>query len=65
MCFQEDDQTVEGVDLQSVVTSSCTAPLGPDPPGFRVFRVYSRRLEHEYFALDSPPAEVKLEVDDD
>lgn len=56
---------MEGVDLQSVVTSSCTAPLGPDPPGFRVFRVYSRRLEHEYFALDSPPAEVKLEVDDD
>lgn len=56
---------VDGVDLQSVVTSSCTAPLGPDPPGFRVLCVYSRRIEHEYFALDSPPAEVVLGMDDD
>lgn len=46
--------------MRSVVTSSCTAPLGPDPPGFRVVRVFSRRIEHKYYDIDAPPQEVDL-----
>eukprot|EP00752_Nemacystus_decipiens_P011698 g10381.t1 len=34
----EDADTSEAIDMRSVVTSSCTAPLGPDAPGFRVVR---------------------------
>ncbi|CAM9352570.1 unnamed protein product [Pylaiella littoralis] len=56
----EDTDTSEEIDMRSVVTSSCTAPLGPDPPGFRVVRVLSRRIEHEYYDLESPPQEVDL-----
>lgn len=48
------------MDMRSVVTSSCTAPLGSDPPGFRVVRVFSNRIEHKYYSLDSPPLEVDL-----
>ncbi|CAN0509328.1 unnamed protein product, partial [Ectocarpus sp. 12 AP-2014] len=48
------------IDMRSVVTSSSGAPLGPDPPGFRVVRVFSRRMEHEYFDIDAPPQGIDL-----
>ncbi|CAM9998693.1 unnamed protein product, partial [Ectocarpus sp. 13 AM-2016] len=48
------------IDMRSVVTSSSGAPLGPDPPGFRVVRVFSRRIEHEYFDIDAPPQGIDL-----
>lgn len=56
----QDTDTSEAIDMRSVVTSSCTAPLGPDPPGFRVVRVFSRRIEHEYYDIEAPPQEVEL-----
>lgn len=62
---RQDDEVVDGVDTRSVVTSSCTAPLGPDPPGFRVVRVYSRRIEHDYFTLDDPPSQVEMGSEND
>lgn len=51
--------------MHSIVTSSCTAPLGPDPPGLRILRAYSGRIEHEYFALESVPSHVELDADTD
>ncbi|CAM9323212.1 unnamed protein product, partial [Ectocarpus sp. 8 AP-2014] len=56
----EDTDTSEAIDMRSVVTSSSGAPLGPDPPGFRVVRVFSRRIEHEYFDIDAPPQGIDL-----
>lgn len=61
MFFAQNDEHLDEVDICSVVTSSCTAPLGPDPPGFRVVRFFSRRIEHDYFSLENPPLEVELE----
>ncbi|CAN0367068.1 unnamed protein product, partial [Ectocarpus fasciculatus] len=56
----EDTDTSEAIDMRSIVTSSCGAPLGPDPPGLRVVRVFSRRIEHEYFDIDAPPQGIDL-----
>ena len=61
----QDAESLETIDLRSVVTSSCTGPLGKDPPGFRVVRVFSARIDHEYYALDNPPKVISLEGDGD
>lgn len=57
----QDEEVLDAMDMRSVVTSSCTAPLGSDPPGFRVFRVFSRRIEYEYYPIDGAPLEVDVE----
>lgn len=40
--------------LDMIATSAVSKPLGSDPVGFRVFRVYPDRVEHEYRPLDWP-----------
>ncbi len=44
-------------DLEMFTTTSCTCGLGspPTPPGIRIFKVYSDRVEQEQRTLDSLP----------
>jgi predicted phosphodiesterase len=39
-------------DLKIITTSSCCAPLGKDPRGFRIVTVHPDRLEHMYVPVD-------------
>ncbi len=47
-------------DIQLVSTGSVGVPLGVDPSGVRVVKVYRDRIEHEYFAMDRIPDSVTL-----
>ena len=44
---------VQDGDLELITTASCCAPLGKDPRGFRIVKVYPDRLEHAYHATDN------------
>ncbi len=44
---------------QLVTTSALGKPLGKAPSGMRIIKVYSDRIEHEYFGLDELPDSVK------
>ena len=46
--------------IQLVSTGSVGCPLGNDPSGVRVVKVYRDRIEHEYFAMDRIPETVSL-----
>jgi len=46
--------------VELVTTSSLGKPLGKAPSGFRIVKVYSDRIEHEYFGLDELPESVEL-----
>ena len=50
--------SVEG--LQMVTSGSIGYPLGDDPSGLRIVKVFGGHLEHDYHALDDVPASVKL-----
>ncbi|MEZ5303722.1 MAG: metallophosphoesterase [Verrucomicrobiales bacterium] len=39
-------------DLEIITTSSCGAPLGKDPLGFRLVTVYPDRLEQKYYSFE-------------
>lgn len=43
---------------QMVTTSAFGKPLGKAPSGFRIVKVYSSRIEHEYFGLEEIPDSV-------
>ncbi len=47
-------------DIQLVSTGPVGCPLGADPSGVRVVKVYQDRIEHEYFAMDRIPEAVRL-----
>ena len=47
-------------DLQIVATSSVGVPLGPDPSGLRVVKVYDDRIEHEFYGLNELPDKIDL-----
>lgn len=44
---------------QMVTTSALGKPLGAAPSGLRITKVYSDRIEHEYFGLEEIPDSVK------
>ena len=44
--------------LEMVTTGSLGKPLGADPPGFRIVRVFQNRLEHVYYPYAKMPAQV-------
>jgi len=44
--------------LELVTTSSCGKPLGKDPTGFRIVRVFADRIEHTYYGYDQMPQKV-------
>jgi 3',5'-cyclic AMP phosphodiesterase CpdA len=47
-------------EMELVTTSSCGAPLGKDPLGFRILKVYPDRLEHKYYGFAELPKKVIL-----
>lgn len=47
-------------DLEMITTSAVGQPLGDDPSGFRIVKVYEDRIEHAYYGLDDMPAAVSL-----
>lgn len=46
--------------MQLVTTSALGKPLGQAPSGMRIIKVYSNRIEHEYFGLEELPESVKF-----
>ncbi len=46
--------------LQLVTTSALGKPLGIAPSGMRIVKVYSDRIEHEYFGLDELPDTIQF-----
>ncbi|MDA1348790.1 MAG: metallophosphoesterase [Chloroflexi bacterium] len=48
-------------DLQIVATSSVGFPLGNDPSGLRIVKVYDDRMEHEFYGFDELPGSIELE----
>ena len=46
--------------LQMVTSGPVGYPLGDDPSGLRIVKVYDDRIEHEYFAFDALPDSVDL-----
>jgi 3',5'-cyclic AMP phosphodiesterase CpdA len=46
--------------MEMVTTSAVGMPLGKDPSGFRIVRVYEDRIEHDYYGMDEVPAQVML-----
>lgn len=46
--------------LQMVTTGAIGYPLGNDPSGFRIVKVYSDRIEHRYHGLYDVPRYVKV-----
>ncbi len=49
-----------GGGLNMITTSAVSKPLGPDPVGLRVFRVYPDRVEHDYYPLDKVPDKIRM-----
>jgi len=47
--------------MQLVTTSALGKPLGKAPSGIRIVKVYSDKIEHEYFGLDELPDLVKFD----
>jgi 3',5'-cyclic AMP phosphodiesterase CpdA len=46
--------------MQLVTTSALGKPLGKAPSGMRIIKVYSDRIEHEYFGLDELPDSIQF-----
>lgn len=46
--------------VQLVTTSSLGKPLGEAPSGFRIVKVYSNKIEHEFFGLDELPEKIEF-----
>ncbi|MHC4399638.1 MAG: metallophosphoesterase [Planctomycetota bacterium] len=51
---------VKDGDLELVTTSSCGKPLGDDPVGLRIVKVYGNRIEHRYYGFEELPERVEL-----
>ena len=47
-------------DMLMVISGPVGFPLGDDPSGLRIVKVYPDRIDHEYFGMDDVPASVDL-----
>ena len=47
-------------DMLMVISGPVGFPLGDDPSGLRIVKVYDDRVEHEYFGMDDVPTSVDL-----
>ena len=47
-------------DLQMVTTSAVGYPLGDDPSGLRIVKMYGNSIEHDYYGVDHVPCSVEL-----
>ena len=45
--------------IQMVTTGPVGYPLGDDPSGFRIVKVFADRIEHQYYGLDAIPQSVE------
>ena len=45
--------------MQMVTTGAVGYPLGDDPSGFRIVKVFQDRIEHQYYGLDELPESIK------
>ena len=48
--------------LEMVTTGPVGKPLGDDPSGLRVVKVFSDRIEYRYYGLDDVPPSITLEA---
>ncbi len=48
--------------LEMVTTGPVGKPLGDDPSGLRVVKVFSDRIEHRYYGLDDVPPSITLDA---
>lgn len=46
--------------LKMITTSALGKPLGPQPSGLRIVRVYKDRIESDYYGLDQVPQRIGL-----
>jgi 3',5'-cyclic AMP phosphodiesterase CpdA len=46
---------VKDGDLELITTSSCGKPLGKDPVGLRIVKVFADRIEHRYYGYEEMP----------
>ncbi|QEG39872.1 metallophosphoesterase [Roseimaritima ulvae] len=47
-------------EMEMVTTGPVGKPLGKDPSGFRIVKVYESNLQHQYWALEDVPETVEL-----
>jgi len=47
--------------MEMVTTSAVGRPLGNDPSGFRIVRVWEHNIKHQYYGLDHMPAIISLD----
>lgn len=47
-------------DMEMVTTSAVGEPLGTDPPGLRIVKIFKNKIEHPYYSLDLMPVSVDL-----
>jgi hypothetical protein len=43
-----------------IISGPVGYPLGDDPSGLRIVKVYDDRIEHEYFGMDDLPNTIEL-----
>ena len=48
-------------DMEMIITSAVGRPLGKDPSGFRVVKVYNEKLESFYYGLEEVPLEITFD----
>jgi Icc-related predicted phosphoesterase len=46
--------------LELVTTSALGKPLGKAPSGMRIVKIYSNKIEHEYYGLDELPDSIQF-----
>ncbi|MHC4412125.1 MAG: hypothetical protein ACYSW6_03990 [Planctomycetota bacterium] len=49
-------------DMEMVTTGPVSKPLGKDPSGFRIVKVFKDHIEHNYYGFESMPEAVELKV---
>lgn len=47
-------------EFQMVTSAAVGYPLGDDPSGLRIVKVYADRIEHEYYGFDEVPDQVEM-----
>ncbi len=47
--------------IEFITTSSTCMPLGQDPPGFRIVKLYDDHIDNKYYGYASMPTMVEME----
>jgi len=46
--------------MEMITTSALGKPVGRDPSGFRIVKVFEDRIDHEYYGLEEVPEEIVI-----